>query len=178
MSIEKATIIIVKEVAEDTIATKRFAVTMSVDVTSAVIVIKEATVVKRIEERIVSTIVVVIVEKATMMEGIEEAIAAAEMTSVMMRFLFLVVKTESAKQVIKVEMKTAASEGRFVSTALTERFVAKLVALTPLFRVFQDFVGRADFLKLLLGSLFFVLVWMVFNGEFLEGLFHLLLGRR
>jgi len=120
MSVEKATIVIVEEVAEDTIATKWFAVTVSVDVASAVIVVKEASVVKRIEERIVSTIVVVIVEKATMMKGIEEAIAAAEMTSVMMRFLFLVVETESAKQVVEVEMKTAASEGRFVSTALTE----------------------------------------------------------
>ena len=99
------------------------------------------------------------------------------MMLVMLRFVVVVIKAETAEKVVKIEVESTAAKRRpSAATTMLEGFVTHLVALTPFFRVFQNFVGSADFLEFFVGALFLVFVRMILDGEFLEGFLDLLLG--
>ena len=100
------------------------------------------------------------------------------MMLVMLRFVVVVIKAETAEKVVKIEVESTAAKRRpsAATTTMLERFIAHLIALTPFFRVFQNFVGSADFLEFFVGALFLVFVRMILDGEFLEGFLDLLLG--
>ena len=177
MPVEKAIVVIAEEISE------KSALIARINVAALVVVVKESPVMKGIEKSTL-VILIVIVEKASAMtEVAEEAVSAA---AVVVRIVMMVVECvvivvvivveKVLEQVVKVEMEAAFETKRRPSTttsAVTERLVSHLVALTPLFRVFEDLVSGANFFEFLFSSWVFVLVRMVFDGEFLEGLFDL-----